>query len=67
MFNCIYNVYLVPKGEKREMIAKFANRTDAVNFAFDKSMRQYKDPNLSLLVLNSDGKKFMRYCEGVPV
>jgi len=62
---CQYNVYLRAKGEaKKIMLASFADRTDAVNFAAEKSKGQYNAPNLRVDALNYDRKIFMSFREG---
>ena len=65
---CQYPVYLRRVGEtKKIMLAVFADRTDAVNFAYGKSRGQYNGPRDHLLVLNQDRKIFMKLRQGAQV
>jgi hypothetical protein len=65
---CQFNVYLRIKGEKKkEMLASFAGRTDAVNFAFEKSNGQFSSPNFTLLALDLDRTIFQKFIQGVRV
>ncbi len=62
---CQYNVYLKTKGDnKRKMLASFADRTDAVNFAFAESDGRYDSPEYTLIALDIDRKVFRKYNQG---
>ncbi len=65
MNTCQYNVYLKTKGDnKRKMLASFADRTDACNFAYAESAGRYCHPEYTLLALNIDRRVFRKYKQG---
>ncbi len=61
--NIIYSVYRrTPGGKKREQLAKFADFTDAVNYAHAQSVGKYKGDNLTAHW--ADGKVAHRFVNG---
>lgn len=62
-----YKVYTRRIGEKKKtMIAGFANRVDAVNFAYDSSLGRYQSGDVTLLITES-GRKVKAYRQGLEV
>lgn len=62
MINCTYGVYKLPKGGRREKVATFVDRVDAVNFAYDQSVGKYQYNHS--MVVTQYGKKIIRYQNG---
>ena len=55
--NTRHNVYLRQRGQKQFMIAKFHSRTDAVNYAYEKSVGEFQQPDETLFVTKECGRK----------
>lgn len=63
----IYKVYIRKKGsQKKTMVAGFANRVDAVNYAHAESIGLYRrESNTILLIMNNrTNRKVFAYCQG---
>ncbi|MEE8428310.1 MAG: hypothetical protein V3S33_02250 [Gammaproteobacteria bacterium] len=62
-----YKVYYRERGEsKKDLMAKFAERVDAVNFAYACSNGRFGQmENVSMLVIDGKGKVNWRYVQGV--
>jgi len=65
MINATYRVYKLPKGGRRELVAVFVEKVDAVNFAHAQSVGKYQFNHS--MVITEFGKKVFRYKNGESV
>lgn len=64
MYNCRYKVYKRTKGEPRVMLARFLEKVDAANFAFDQSKGKFRNI-ATLTVVNDENKVIFKYENGI--
>lgn len=66
MSDLMFKVYTRKTGEtKKDLRATFCERVDAVNFAYAESVGRFRNPKISVIVMNYDNRVYRRYIMGL--